>query len=206
MADQSIECSIASTSYATIEFPGLVRNAGRAERMLGGLDAITMALQSRGKDGLMRLSYRPDDPSAGLTIGEPQSSNCLVMRISRMQHRMQGAEQSPPHVSIVGRVSKHYKFSSLVDFQYLPIDPLDSGRQNRSDGVNPLSEASGRQEGLLLIPPIFSRAEPMAEHSFKPAKAAQLAAPAAAPVPQAVLDPPIAISGDDDLAYNILED
>ena len=181
--------------------------------MLGGREAIATALESRGKDGLMRLSYRPDDPSAGLIIGEPQPSSCLVMRISRKQ----GDEQTTPQVTIMGKVSRHYKFNSLADYQYLPIDSLVP---NPSNGSDPSSEVSGRPEGCLLIPPIFARPETMQDYHFKPAKAPapqlpRLPSPPPIAQPPAV-DPPAKSGsgpmemeiglGDDDDAYDILED
>jgi hypothetical protein len=71
--DQIFECTIQQKSCVAIEFPGCVRSVHRAEAMLGGISSIATALESKGK--VMRVSYRPEDPSAGGIIGEAATTS-----------------------------------------------------------------------------------------------------------------------------------
>jgi hypothetical protein len=131
--------------------------------------------------------------------------SCLLLRISRKK----GNELGPPKVS-VSKVSRHYKFSAPSDYQYLPVDPLGHTRSNLAPNLNP-SELSGRQEELLLIPPIFSRPDSLHDYAFKPCKVQQPRVPSPPPfrdpATERIEPPPAAIPMQiDDAPYDILED
>ena len=131
-----------------IEFPGYVRNVDRATRMLGGLDGITAAVNTIGDKGLMRVSFRPDDPTCHPLIGDQQPVRGLLLRISRKKapvsageeggsgavhaaasggagvgHAEPAAAARAPRVEIVGAVTTTFRFPGLADYQYLPVDP-----------------------------------------------------------------------------------
>jgi hypothetical protein len=71
--DQIFECAIQQTGCVVIDFPGCVRSVQRAETMLGGISSIATALEAKGK--VMRVGYRPEDPSAGGIIGEAATTS-----------------------------------------------------------------------------------------------------------------------------------
>lgn len=134
--------------------------------------------------------------------------SCLVLKVSRRQ----GEEQGNPQVTVAGKVSRFYRFNSLADYQYLPVDPLGCARSN----LSPLSsEVSGLQEDLLIIPPIFSRHDAMQDYSFKPCKAPaekrpRIPSPQSTKVPVGparMQEPSVsAMQVDGEEPYDILED
>lgn len=90
-----IAASVPSTDFVAVEFPGYVRNAGRATRMLGGEEGIAAALSARPASSagpaaqqqqggsFLKLSFCPDDPTVHPLIGDQHAARGLVLRIAR---------------------------------------------------------------------------------------------------------------------------
>lgn len=157
--DQAVVSVIpASSRIVAIEFPGYVRNVDLATRMLGGVEGVAAAMNTTGSTlnpgGLMRVSFRPDDPTCHPLIGDQQPVTGLLLRISRPRTNAAdvptktagscgrpAAPSSAPHVDIdqpqapslitakvVAAVSTTFRFTGLADYQYLPHDPASNLR------------------------------------------------------------------------------
>jgi len=142
--DPGVSCVIPdSPRIVAIEFPGYVRNVDRATRMLGGVEGIAAAMNTAGSNpgqggGLMRVSFRPDDPTCHPLIGRQRPVAGLLLRISRKRPDAcvdgAGGPVPAPHAGeedgqrrvaaeVVASVSTSFRFNGLADFQYLPHDP-----------------------------------------------------------------------------------
>ena len=73
--------AIGEEELFVVEFPGVVVNRDRATAMLGGRDAIKLAMQRQTAS--LELRWRPDDPFCHPTIGNVVGTNNLVLRVRR---------------------------------------------------------------------------------------------------------------------------
>jgi general transcription factor 3C polypeptide 5 (transcription factor C subunit 1) len=140
--------TVPSTARIAVEFPGYVRNVDRATRMLGGLEGVAAAVNSRHQaGGFLRVSFRPDDPTCHPLIGEHLPARGLLLRISRKRVAVgdvgtaaaaagggaHAAAPEPPTVQLVATVSSTFRFSGLADYQFLPVDPSAALRNQHVD-------------------------------------------------------------------------
>lgn len=104
-----------------VEYPGFVKNDDKALATLGGTDAISRAFHSQ-KDRL-ELKFRKTDPLAHAVYGDKTPKKCLVLRIQRAKSSEQAgtSQESTYSISVIGKIQTVFKFETLAEFQWLPI-------------------------------------------------------------------------------------
>lgn len=170
--------AIPSATWIAVNVPGYVRDVPKALRMLGGTDKLASSLSSPGQPSSIEFRFHPDNvlsrPLYGDAVG---SQKGLVLRISRPRG---AGEEVQPKVQVVAQVASTYRFSSLADFQFLPVDPGRSMRYHAaphstvlpipSENLAGEAEPSGLAESMLMVPPAFASSEAAMEpgaYSFK---------------------------------------
>eukprot|EP00201_Polytomella_parva_P023983 CAMPEP_0175047934 /NCGR_PEP_ID=MMETSP0052_2-20121109/5886_1 /TAXON_ID=51329 ORGANISM="Polytomella parva, Strain SAG 63-3" /NCGR_SAMPLE_ID=MMETSP0052_2 /ASSEMBLY_ACC=CAM_ASM_000194 /LENGTH=329 /DNA_ID=CAMNT_0016311895 /DNA_START=290 /DNA_END=1276 /DNA_ORIENTATION=- len=133
---------VPNRDFLAIEYPGFIVTIDEALRTLGGLPHIESVSES-GQS--LRLKLRPDDPTSHPLYGERHMTVRILLRIQRPKkkpvNRQSDANSSvsphssfghpsPPLVEVISRVPYTYRFSTLADFQFLPVDPLLFTRPN----------------------------------------------------------------------------
>jgi hypothetical protein len=161
-----------------VAFPGYVRSVPRAMEALGGEREAAAALEARS--GVLRLWLRPADPLSHPLFGERRRARGLVLRVARKRDDGAGAaadgeggeggggggggggESGGVSVSVAAVVRAAYHFSGLADYQYLPVDRRTASRafaglpdKNRPESA----EVYRTPQPLLLVPPLFTRAD-----------------------------------------------
>jgi hypothetical protein len=164
-----------STQWIAVNVPGYVRDVPKALRMLGGTAKLASTFSSSGQAGILEFRFHPDNLlSHPLTATAGSSPRGLVLRISRPRG---AGEEVQPKVQVVAQVASTYRFSSLADYQFLPVDPGRSMRYHAplhsallpipSENLANEAEPSGLAESMLLVPPTFASNEELGTYSFR---------------------------------------
>lgn len=115
-----------------IEYPGFVKNPDKAMLTLGGLESIEKVVGSQ-KDRL-ELKFRKSDPFAHPAYGDREPKKCLVMRIRKRKSNNQSSTTSEEYspgfdINIIGRVQTSYKFETMAEFQWLPMQRTNESHE-----------------------------------------------------------------------------
>jgi hypothetical protein len=153
---------VPAQSAILVEYPGYVRNKARAVETLGSEGALHECIRQNA--GFLKLRQRPSDPFCHAIFGERHGTAGLVLRISRKR----GDEAAPVKVQVAARVERAYKFNALSDYQYLPLHdgkvrPTTVSGAGGSEQVEPFNA----KQPLLLVPPLFTRADVALDYAFK---------------------------------------
>jgi general transcription factor 3C polypeptide 5 (transcription factor C subunit 1) len=151
-----------------IEFPGYIRNPDRAIAALGGSDEVSAALGTQSTE--LKLWLRPHDPLCHPIFAERHGTRALLLRVSRPRSSsLDGDAHGDVEVTVAAAVRWSYRFRGLADFQYLPVDPKAASRsfsslpeKNRPESA----EVYKTPQPLLLVPPLFSRADMPLDFAF----------------------------------------
>lgn len=146
-----------------ILFPGIVKNSEKAIQCLGGIQNISQVYsQTVLKLG---LSYHPEDPYRKKIYADYRKTSGVLLKV-KVKKTKTGSEVKREVIStaVVGRVNRIYKFESMCDFQYLPIQSDENGqKQCIIDQILPseLGKSDFMQEPgpLFIVPNNFTRAE-----------------------------------------------
>jgi hypothetical protein len=161
-----------SDTFTLVEFPGFVRNAEKALRLLGGEAAVPARLDGE----LCSLAFRPHDEHSRPLLSSPADmvKRCLVLRISRPRQQQVPAGDgaaAPVTARLLGCVQVGLHFPGLADMQYLPVDNNLAARdhsrlppQYQPEEAEPI----GAVQPLLLTPPAFCRVDQPIDYAFKP--------------------------------------
>jgi hypothetical protein len=205
----------ADEELVAIEYPGYVRSVGRALETFGGARALGAMLSVAAPSAAaaaagasapaappprLQLRLRPADPlSHPLTSDAPVvGRRALLLRIARpaaSRRRRGGGDGEgdgdpappPPTITAAGLVMRTYRFTSLADAQYLPLDgragapsgcggvagagaDLSAGGRDVSslppDAQPPAAEAFGAPAPFLMAPPRFLASGEPVEYDF----------------------------------------
>lgn len=103
-----------------IEYPGFVKNPDKALTTLGGLGCVEKVVASQ-KDRL-ELKFRKSDPYSHPAYGDREPKKCLVMRIRKLKNsQIEGSDSESFEINIIGKVQTSYKFDTMAEFQWLPM-------------------------------------------------------------------------------------
>jgi len=100
-----------------IEYPGFIKNLDKALHTLGGMDSIAKVFESQ-KDRL-ELKFRKADPLAHPVYGDKVPKKSLVLRIKKSSSQNSGGTVFD--LTVVGKVQSAYRFDTLAEFQWLPM-------------------------------------------------------------------------------------
>lgn len=126
MTSQCI-CPAQLEQLCMIEYPGFVKNPDKALDTLGGLESIQKVFDSQ-KDR-MELKFRKADPLSHPAYGDRVPKKCLVLRIRKLKKKTD--KEATFSLSVVGKVQTSFKFETLAEFQWLPMQ-----RTNMVDKIN----------------------------------------------------------------------
>ncbi|KIJ56642.1 hypothetical protein M422DRAFT_57318 [Sphaerobolus stellatus SS14] len=127
-----------SQQFYSIEYPGYVSSSSipTAIHTLGGQTCIDNVFRrikrNSGRDNVVDLKFRPDNPFCHPVPGEVTGTNNLLLRVVKRKRRVVDGSQNPLDVTgeytaqLVGIIPKTLRFRSMVDFQYQPKmeDPI----------------------------------------------------------------------------------
>ncbi|XP_023023498.2 general transcription factor IIIC subunit l(2)37Cd [Leptinotarsa decemlineata] len=102
-----------SNELVRIEYPGLVKNASKAIKTLGGMSGIEMAASnSRIK---LELHFHPENKYNKPSFADRDLNPGLLVRVKESQGKVD--------YDIVGYTGVNFKFNKMCEFQYLPLVP-----------------------------------------------------------------------------------
>ncbi|KAF8525363.1 RNA polymerase III transcription factor IIIC subunit-domain-containing protein [Gautieria morchelliformis] len=127
--------------FYSIEYPGYVspESVPIAVQNLGGQPCIDHAFRrltrNEGRDNLVDLKFRPENPFSHPVPGDVTSTNNLLLKVvKRKRRRLNPPHGSPDDVEcvgeytaeVVGNIPRTLRFRSMADFQYQPdlSDPI----------------------------------------------------------------------------------
>lgn len=113
-----------SRELVLVEYPGIVKNVDNMLKTLGGIRKISEVFCSENKR--LELRFHPNNPYNKPTGGDSHRASGILFKVKIKKRGIKAEQQnvasrSVATVTILGHVSKVYRFNSLCDFQYLPI-------------------------------------------------------------------------------------
>ncbi|XP_046397978.1 general transcription factor 3C polypeptide 5 [Ischnura elegans] len=175
-----------------IEYPGVVKNVDKMLDTLGGLNTISSIVSQKKRR--LELRFRTDDVFSKPACGDRISTSALLLRIKVRRKVAPTLPRSECNVdeensdgecagevvscetTVVGKITTVYKFSSMCDFQYLPLitDSVGKSRCIYEDvvpyGVKDYSWIMDPDAPLFILPPSFSRMDAPQNYSFRRGK------------------------------------
>ncbi|XP_075992614.1 general transcription factor IIIC subunit l(2)37Cd [Anticarsia gemmatalis] len=154
-------------------FPGVVKNDEKALACLGGIRNISHVYSQINKKRL-GLSYQPDNPFVRKIFATSKRTAGVLLKVKVKKTKVDNKiQREVVATSVVGCVKTMFKFESMCDFQYLPVQ-----RQGSAEGpLNCILEhilPSGLDTysvmmepvPLCLIPPSFTRFEKPIRYTY----------------------------------------
>ncbi|XP_064616551.1 general transcription factor 3C polypeptide 5-like [Liolophura sinensis] len=174
--------------FVCVSYPGIVQNEDKAFATLGGIKAIQKTVQNPIKK--LELKMRPEDIYCKPVFGTRTETTSLLLRVKR--RRRKGTAPGEASVSdatetkndtqeewkadILGMVGCTFRFQSLCDFQYLPMERLDDGSYRDIHKDLALRKFTSLKQWLkrddipmFLQPVMFSRSDVPSEYVYRPA-------------------------------------
>lgn len=104
-----------------IEYPGVVKNVDKMLETLGGMANLKKVFSNSSLR--LQLKFRPNDPFAHCAIADKLQTNSLWVRTSKKRLTYaDGSTEIKYETSIVGVIEATYRFQTLADFQWLPLE------------------------------------------------------------------------------------
>ncbi|XP_026757268.2 general transcription factor 3C polypeptide 5 [Galleria mellonella] len=160
-----METDNSNRELVCIQFPGIVKNNEKALRCLGGIKNISQVYSHPTKKRL-GLCFQPDNPYVKKIYADEKPTAGVVIKV-RVKKTIENNEVKREVMStaIVGRVSKIFKFESMCDFQYLPVEEKPGSSQGQCvlekllptglEDTGFMSEPSQ----LFIVPSHFTRSD-----------------------------------------------
>ena len=121
-------------SLICIEYPGIVKNVDRMLDTLGGLDKLISVCANTSLR--LQLRFRPNDPFSHCAMADKlQLNNLLARSIKKKVHYSDGTTEIKFETVIVGLIEATYRFETLADFQYLPIERINFNAKETLDRI-----------------------------------------------------------------------
>lgn len=153
-----------------VQFPGVVKNEDKAMECLGGIRNISEVFAQPNKKRL-GLNFQPQNPFIKKVYGDNKRTAGVLLKV-KVKKTKNGDEVKREVVctSVVGQVKRIYKFDSMCDFQYLPIQTegesaqciIDEILPSGTDDFNFLTEESS----LFVVPANFTRSDKPINYSY----------------------------------------
>ncbi|XP_074594264.1 general transcription factor IIIC subunit l(2)37Cd [Brevipalpus obovatus] len=160
----------------SIEYPGIVQNLDNMMDTIGGTDKLRKTFE----DPASRLEVfpRPNDIHSHPLMGDRVSSNNLLVKcIRRKVTTDEGEVKYVYEAQVMGLISVSYKFESLADFQYLPMERVqdegsNAGYRSIYNDILPEKPLNSMQifnkdAPLFLLPTIFSRFDSPIDYYYR---------------------------------------
>jgi len=117
-----------------IEYPGVVKNVDKMLETLGGLENLNKVFLNPSLR--LQLRFRPNDPFSHSAIADKLQLNSLLVRTTKnLIHYSDGTSEIKYKTVIVGLIESTYRFETLADFQYIPIQRTNFNAQQIIDQV-----------------------------------------------------------------------
>lgn len=102
-----------------IEYPAFVKNVDKMMETLGGIEELSKEFTENQR---VQLKFHPKNVYCKPTFGDRIECTGLLLKV-KIRKSKKHPEQKPEILStdIVGQVTSMYKFTSMCDYQYLPI-------------------------------------------------------------------------------------
>lgn len=138
---------VPAAAAIAVEYPGFVRNLDHALATLGDAEAITTA--TRSNSNILKLHFRPSEPTCHPLYGDRRPTCRFLLRIARRKAppiptsaAAADAQPTPMEVDtaaegspdlpatavtarVVARIVTTFGFSGIADYQYVPLDTRD---------------------------------------------------------------------------------
>lgn len=116
-----------------VEYPGFVKNHEKALATLGGLESIERIVSSQ--NDRLELKFRKADPFAHPAYGDREPKKCLVMRIRKSERISESDDQDEASfsITIIGKIQTSYKFDTMAEFQWLPMQRINESKGSHID-------------------------------------------------------------------------
>ncbi|ESN96593.1 hypothetical protein HELRODRAFT_189301, partial [Helobdella robusta] len=185
-----MELVIPDRKLIAIEYPGIVNNIDKAFDTLGGLKQLTEIFKDISKR--IKLNFRPDNPFSRPAYGDRSSRYCLLLKVRRKKNNNSNNSNNNNNSNvgcrsdtrsslgclegeIVGTVETVITFTSLCDFQYLPMTQNKNGTYTsfhdditfKDVNLRDYSQWVQKPVPLFLLPPFFSRFDQPFQYCFR---------------------------------------
>ena len=108
----------------SIEYPGIVQNLDNMMETIGGVEKLRRTFEDRASR--LEVFPRPNDIHSHPLMGDRVSSNNLLVKCIRRKVTTDNGEVKYVYeAQMMGLITVSYKFESLADFQYLPMERLE---------------------------------------------------------------------------------
>ncbi|KAF6017838.1 GTF3C5 [Bugula neritina] len=161
-----IQCSDVCT-FINIEYPGKILDAEKALRTLDGTEGVEKVYLN--PDSRLKLRYRPNDIYCKAAYGTCYPSSSVLLNVKQKRNKKTGA--SKLCVKLVGIISTTYKFTTMMDYQYLTVEA--NGDKYKSlkgiSTIETLESLDWMNNGapLHFVPRIFSPLDIPYAYHFK---------------------------------------
>ena len=119
-----------------IQFPGIVNNVDKMLTMIGGLEKLLKCYKSQGDR--LELRFRPDDVYCRGVYGDKVIiDQVLVKVIKKTVTYSDGSNDVTYNAKVIGICRSCYTYTSLMDFQYLPMERVTSSLAESGDTEPP---------------------------------------------------------------------
>uniref|UniRef100_A0A1B6DG43 General transcription factor 3C polypeptide 5 n=2 Tax=Clastoptera arizonana TaxID=38151 RepID=A0A1B6DG43_9HEMI len=111
-----------------IEYPAIVKNEDKMLKTLGGIKNISNVYSEKNRR--LELRFRPEDIYCRPTCADKKQVSSILLKIRILKKKKKDFDQNEKDNCdgeiidtpiILGRIQTMFRFSSLCDFQYLPI-------------------------------------------------------------------------------------
>lgn len=112
-----------TSELVAVEYPGIVKNLDKMMETLGGMEKLKRTFDD--PSSRLELYPRPKDIFSHPLMGDRVNTNNLLVKCVREKVADSSGNVSYVYkASIVGMITVSYKFKSLADFQYLPVETI----------------------------------------------------------------------------------
>ena len=107
-------------SLVCVEYPGIVRHLDKMLETVGGLERLSQ--NYRNSMPRLELRFRPSDPFSHAAFGDRTPANSLLVRTRLIKRKYASGRTELFHeTKPLGIIETSYKFKSMCDFQYMPM-------------------------------------------------------------------------------------
>ncbi|XP_059618884.1 general transcription factor 3C polypeptide 5 [Phlebotomus argentipes] len=110
-----------------VEYPGLVENVGKCLETMGGIGKLSETFNNEKKR--LELKFTPENLFCKPVFADEHATTGILLKIKLPRRRNTRSVEVPSEsAEIVARVETCYRFTSMCDFQLLPIVKRDDER------------------------------------------------------------------------------
>lgn len=109
-----------------IEYPGFVENIDKSIISMGGIESMEKVFASQKER--LELKFRKCDPYSHPAYGDRVPKKCLVLRMTKKSNTADinvESLESSIKVSVMGKIQTSFRFDTLAEFQWLPMQRAD---------------------------------------------------------------------------------